>query len=238
MKIKNLLIVQRYHIILFFLIIFIFSPGKIFEEKISFPAGKIKFVALTFDDGPHPYYTREIVKILNKYGVRATFFFVGKQVEKYPELVKFVSENSNCKIGNHTYFHKDLTKLSPIEIYDELYNTQELLYKLVDKDDAIIPYFRPPGGKYNHSVEKIARILNLRQVLWTVFTNDHINNSKIELIKKIDTLCTGDREIILLHSGRDATLHALEDIMALLISKGYHFVTVDEINFYGQNFSN
>ncbi len=231
-------VIYRYEIILLFLLTFIFLPNEVYEKKLVFNEqgykNYFKLVALTFDDGPHPYYTQKIVNILNKHNVKATFFLVGRQVEKHPELVKYILENSRCKIANHTYSHRNLTKLNTLEIYKELFLTQKIL-KSLGNEEKILPYFRPPGGWYNDEVVNIAEKLGLKLVLWSVFTNDHINGSRNELLKKIKS-CERNREIILLHSGVETTLESLEDIITLLKSKNYYFVTVDEL--YDENISN
>jgi len=211
------------------------SPA--YEEK--FDPDRVKYsklVALTFDDGPHPYYTLELVRILNKYNIPATFFFVGKQMKKYPEIVRFVLSNSKCKVANHTYSHKNLTCLSEENIFEDLYETNKILRSFNYGNDKILQFFRPPGGNFNNKVIEVAKTLNLQMVLWSVFTNDHTNISKKELLTKINKYCRDEKEIILLHSGIANTLNSLEDIIQSLYLKGYKFVTVDEI-IYGENFS-
>jgi len=192
---------------------------------------RFKKIALTFDDGPHPYYTEKILEILSKYNIKATFFLVGKQIEKYPQIFKLLLNNKNYKIGNHTYSHKNLTKLPSEEVYSELLKTQSLMLSLSSGSDGNVSYyFRPPGGHYNQEVMKIAKKLGLRIILWSVFTNDHLPTiTKQDLLNSIDNLCNGDKEIILLHSGSQVTLEALEDIIKLLKDKGYNFVNIDEI---------
>ncbi len=226
------LVIRRYQIIFFVIFVSLSINYRTISEStvVYNPQKYKKLVALTFDDGPHEYFTESIVNILNKYKIKATFFFVGKQIEKYPEIVKFVLEKSQCKIANHTYSHKDLTKLTAQEIYNELYSTDRIL-KSLSKDNPtnVLPYFRPPGGNYSSLVIQIAQKLGLKMVLWSVFTNDHENISIEELVDKIDRLCVNDKEIILLHSGKETTLKSLDKIIMLLYTKGYKFVTIDEI---------
>jgi peptidoglycan/xylan/chitin deacetylase (PgdA/CDA1 family) len=238
---KKKIVLRRYQIIfLFILLVISLTKTPAYEEKFKQENLKFsKLVALTFDDGPHPYYTLELVRILNKYNIPATFFFVGKQVEKYPEIVKFILHNSKCKVANHTYSHKNLVNLSEGKIFEELYTTKKILFSLssdVRDNNKILPFFRPPGGNFSPKVIKIAKTLDLQMVLWSVFTNDHTNVSKDVLLKKIDKYCKDEKEIILLHSGIPNTLNSLEDIIQLLYLKGYKFVTVDEI-IYGENLS-
>lgn len=234
--------IKRIHIISFLvLFIILINTKNVFEEKIyTLPqtSAEIKKIALTFDDGPHPYYTEKIVEIITKYNAKATFFLVGKQIEKYPELVKLISNNPNCKIGNHTYSHKNLTKLSLKEIYDELNKTQNLIHSNVNDNGKITSYFRPPGGNYDGKVLKIAEKLKLNLALWSVFTNDHCKDMvKEKLLDTINTLCNNKQEIILLHSGSEVTLESLEEIILSLQNRGYNFVFIDDI-LDEKNFSN
>lgn len=219
----------------FIILVLVFYKTPAYEEKFSFYGYKsCKVVALTFDDGPHPYYTIEIVKVLNKYHIPATFFFVGKQVEKYPEIVRYILENSQCKVANHTYSHKNLSTLSKDEIFNELYATSKVLESI--NSEKVLKCFRPPGGNFSNEVLEVANRLGLRMVLWSVFTNDHTDISREKLISVINNGCVSDKEIILLHSGKDTTLYSLEEIIRLLYLKGYNFVSVDEI-IYNENLS-
>ncbi|MCS7151244.1 MAG: polysaccharide deacetylase family protein [Endomicrobia bacterium] len=230
--------IRRYHFIIFICLFFIIYPlTKVYESKISFSSADFylksrnyRQVALTFDDGPHKDFTKAIVDILNKYNVKATFFLVGKQVEKYPELVKYICQNSDSKIANHTYSHKNLTLLSPLQIESELLATQELLYNISTSSDKVINYFRPPGGHFCTKVVSVAERLGYKIVLWSIFTNDHQRNvTKRDILQKIRSSTNGNEEIVLLHSGSNVTLECLPEIIEFFKNNGYKFVTVDEI---------
>ncbi len=226
------MIIKKIFVLFFSIIIFVLLDTKeIFEEKISFDSCYLptKKVALTFDDGPHPYFTESILKILTEYNIKATFFLVGIQAKKYPYLVKLLSESNHCKIGNHTFSHKNLTKLSEKEIFNELYLTYQILNSITGGKN-IIPYFRPPGGHYNNNVLKVADKLNFKMVLWSIFTNDHSKKiTEKELINTIIYSLSSDKEIILLHSGSKTTLNCLPKIIEILKERNYEFVSVDEI---------
>lgn len=228
------MILKRIDIMVFFILLFLFlNPSKVYEEKICFVhklQRTIKQVALTFDDGPHPGYTTKIVDILKEYNVKATFFLVGKQVEKYPELVKYICENSDSKIANHTYSHKNLVSLSTEQIEEELLKTQNLLHSQVGRSDRILTYFRPPGGHFNTKVVSVAEKLGFKVAMWSVFTNDHTPNMTEEkLLSVIQTETKSNKEIILLHSGSDVTIKCLPKIINFLKENEYEFATVDEI---------
>ncbi len=234
-----MLTIRRIHIIMFSYFVFLFFyQEKTFEEKIPeityevYKKQQYKKVALTFDDGPHPYFTQKIVEILQINNIKATFFLVGKQVEKYPELVRCILDHSDSKLANHTYSHKNLTKLLNSEIKEELKKTQDILNSIakIQYQDRVIPYFRPPGGNYNSRVLAVAEELGLKVALWSIFTNDHLSSTtKQEILNNIASSLSLDEEIILLHSGSPQTLEALQDIINLLKEKNYEFVTIDEI---------
>lgn len=235
------MIIRRYHIIILTTSVFIFlTKIYIHEEKLpEFTHNKpsTKYVCLTFDDGPHPYYTKKIVDILKEENVKATFFLVGKQVEKHPDLVEYILSYSNAKVANHTYTHKNLTKMSLEEIKEEINKTQKLLLKTsLDKSlKNVIPYVRPPGGNYDEKVFQAIKELGYNLALWSVFPNDLLCKNKQDIIKKIDEQTRSNKEIILLHSGNQITLEALPDIIKLLKNKGYEFINIDEIDYETHN---
>ncbi|MCX7956756.1 MAG: polysaccharide deacetylase family protein [Endomicrobia bacterium] len=236
------MIIRRFHIITLIVIFFTFIPIKnIYEEKIpqNFSLNseeKKKLVCLTFDDGPHPYYTKKIVDILKEYDVKATFFLVGKQMKKHPDLVKYILSYPKIKIANHTYSHKNLTKLSIEEIKNEIDLTHKILLNLSeDAKSNIVFYIRPPGGNYNHKVLQQIEILGYKLALWSVFPDDLVCKSKQEILKKIDEQSQSDNEIVLLHSGNQFTLEALPEIIEILKAKNYEFVNIDEIKYETNN---
>ena len=103
---------------------------------------------LTFDDGPHPNTTPHILDILKKRNLKATFFVLGLQAKKYPEIIKRIHDEGHI-VGNHTYGHKDLTKLKPAQIKTEIENTNNLIEKITGEKPKFI---RPPYGAVNHKV--------------------------------------------------------------------------------------
>lgn len=235
------MIIRRFHIIIIMTFLFVFlSKVYIYEEKIPkftpHQQLKTKYVCLTFDDGPHPYYTKKIVDILKEENIKATFFLVGKQIEKYPDLVRYILSYNNAKIANHTYNHKNLTKMSLEELKEEIINTQKLLLEISsDNLKNIIYYVRPPGGNYNDKVFKEIKSLGYNLALWSIFPNDLLCKNKQDIVKKINEQTKSDKEVILLHSGNQVTLEALPDIIKLLKSKGYEFINIDEIKYETYN---
>ena len=126
-----------------------------------------KRVWLTLDDGPHPTRTVKILTALKKHNIRAIFFVVGKNVSAYPDVVKRAFDAGH-RIGNHSYTHPDLTRLSETKIRSELQRTDDLISKYAGQDKI----FRPPYGAHNRTVDSVAASLGYRIILWSVDTVD------------------------------------------------------------------
>ncbi|MBQ3101122.1 MAG: polysaccharide deacetylase family protein [Clostridia bacterium] len=188
--------------------------------------GSKKRIALTFDDGPHPKYTTEILDILDQYDVKATFFVIGTNAEGYPDIIKREIESGH-EIGNHTYTHTRLPSMSDEKLTDELNSCERAL-----ETNGYTPYlFRPPEGRYDEGdLETITRF-GYSVVLWSVDTEDwsgvstdHIVNAVREGVK--------DGSIILCHdflTNKCHTVEALKIVIPELIEEGYEFVTVSEL---------
>ncbi len=191
--------------------------GKLLESRDG------KKIALTFDDGPHPYYTEQLLKGLKERDAKATFFITGKNVEEYPEIVKKIYEDGHL-IGNHTYNHTQLTSKNRESFKEEIIKTNESI-KAVTGEDTI--YVRPPYGSWNKEFEKE---LNMFPVLWTIDPLDWCS-SNVSCI--VDTVCAraGENEIILMHDQYKSTVTAALKIVDRLQEEGYEFVTVDELLF-------
>ncbi len=185
------------------------------------PSGRL--IALTFDDGPHPEYTRKLLDLLDCFSAKATFFAVGKMAEKYPELVKEIDRRGH-EIGNHTYDHRILTELSMAETGAELERDEQVIASLIGKRPAV---FRPPSGRYNPGTVQVAASMGLFTVLWTNYSDYGAMRSS-EVISNV-MAAPKDGDIILLHSGIDATLLALPTILQQLSGKDFRFVTVSAL---------
>lgn len=185
-------------------------------------------IALTFDDGPHPVYTAKILRLLKEKQVRATFFLNGIQVRKYPGLVRQIVQQGH-EVGNHGYRHRDLTKLSPMEIYQDLSQARRLIERVSGQE---VTYFRPMGGKLNQDVMDCAQKLGLQIVLWSVDPKDwDLSNPPANMEKTMVAEATGG-DIILLHDGgahQEAMMRALANVIDRLQQKGFRFVTVSEL---------
>ncbi|MBR4962121.1 MAG: polysaccharide deacetylase family protein [Clostridia bacterium] len=197
------------------------------EVYFSCAAGEGKKIALTFDDGPHPVYTKEILEILEEYGIRATFFVIGVNAERWPELVR-EELAAGHEIGNHTYAHANLQKETYETVRGEILNAEEILTDCTARRPHLL---RPPGGLYCDAVGKAAEELDYTVILWSVDPRDWAHTAVEEIVENVLTN-TDSGDILLFHdyvSGQSPTPEALRRILPVLIERGYEFVTVSEL---------
>ncbi|MEA4924315.1 MAG: polysaccharide deacetylase family protein [Syntrophomonadaceae bacterium] len=187
-----------------------------------------KVVALTFDDGPSPA-ADNILSILNSENVKATFFLIGTEIEKYPaETGKLIAAGQ--EIGNHTYQHNRMVFKSPSTMKAEIEKTDELIRKAGYEDPI---QFRPPYCKKLIYLPYYLKLHNRKTILWDLEPNSYpeINSSSEKIVKYVvDNVKPGS--IILLHPWNDdagTTTGALKGIIEGLREKGYEFKTVNEL---------
>lgn len=184
-------------------------------------------ISITFDDGPHPKYTREILDILDEYGAHATFFVIGSNAEAHPELLKEIVERGH-EIGNHTYSHQTISKVSDNKITDELTRTQKIISSACGFNPVV---FRPPGGAYSNRSLAAVTNLGFACVTWSKDSNDW-RMLPVETIVKNMTTDVQSGDIFLFHDFNrrgSPTPEAVSQILATLRSQGYSFVTVSEL---------
>lgn len=186
-----------------------------------------KKIALTFDDGPHPRNTPEILEILDEFGIKATFFVIGVNVKNYPYALMQINEGGH-EIGNHTYSHRVLKNKSKKDIFKEICDTENEINKHSAVSSGLV---RPPCGLYDDNLIDVALENGYKIVLWNIDTKDW-EHSKSECIEEkiIKNVKGGD--IILFHdyiSGENNTPEALRAVIPKLLSEGYSFVTVSEL---------
>lgn len=183
-----------------------------------------KALALTFDDGPHPAYTRRILEILRREKVKATFFVIGFMAEKNPELIKEIAKEGHA-IANHSYSHATLTKLSFNQMMTEYKAANGVVRSLTGKSPR---YCRPPGGDFSEAVVDAGAVLGMTTVLWTNDPGDYANPGQKTLLKReIRKLTPGG--IVLLHDGSQDTLNTLAEFVRAAKAAGYKFVSLDEL---------
>ena len=192
-----------------------------------------KIIALTFDDGPHRIYTAEVLDILAKYNAKATFFIIGENAEKNPELVLRVHDEGH-EVANHTYTHPLKTTIANLE--KELQRTNETIYSITGFYPKL---FRPVGGEYTDGMIKAAVDQGYKVVMWSWHqdTVDWKNPGVKNIVRKVLTV-TKPGDVILFHDGggnRKQTVKALEEILPELQKQGYKFVTISELIEYKNN---
>lgn len=185
------------------------------------PDKELKKVALTFDDGPNQDYTEELLKGLKEKNVKATFFLLGAEVEKYPELVKKIYDDGHL-IGNHLYKHERLERMSSTEACTQVNKTNELIADIIGENPQ---YYRPPFGEHKDNLECD---VNMIQVMWDIDTLDWMIQNQSKIIRNVMTKVE-ENDIILMHDGYDATVKATLQLIDMLREEGFEFVTVDEL---------
>lgn len=184
---------------------------------------KKKRVALTFDDGPDPNYTEKLLDGLKERDVKATFFLLGKQVDKYPDIVKRMYKEGHI-IGNHSYDHVNLATLSATDAKNQISKTNEAIYKITGEYPQ---YLRPPFGNEPQN-EDVAK--DMITVLWDVDPLDWCCGSSTNVANKVEK-SVKEGDIILLHDASKSSVEAALQIVDELTEKGYEFVTVDKLIF-------
>lgn len=185
-----------------------------------------KVVALTFDAAWGNEDTQQILDILEKHGVKATFFATGGWVESYPEDVKKIIEAGHV-IGNHSEHHKFMTKLSDEQKKQEILLVHDKVKKLTGYEMCL---FRPPYGDYNDDVVKVADSLGYYTIQWSVDSLDWKDYGVDSIIKTVTQHKYLDNgAIILMHNGAKYTASALDAVITNLKEQGYSFATVAQL---------
>ena len=184
-------------------------------------------IALTFDDGPHPRYTPQILDILDEYGIKATFFVVGVNASYYPDTMESIIKRGH-EIGNHTYTHPHVSCLDSTKLRREVEQCESIIFGLTDYKTKL---FRPPEGMIDADVRSVLRSLDYKVILWDIDTRDWAHTPP-EIIAQnvIDHAVAGD--IILMHDyiGHNSpTPEALRIFIPALQKKGFKFVVVSEL---------
>lgn len=194
-----------------------------------------KVIYLTFDDGPSPNVTPKVLDILKKYRIKATFFVVGHQAEKYPDILKRMGEEGHA-IANHTYSHNyDLLYSSPETLLDEISKTRDIIVSSAG-ESAYAGVLRFPGGAFKGQKEDFKEVLAQNQIPycnWNCLNGDSeyaspIASDLISRAKRSADKVSGTSLVMLMHDAgaKKATADALPDIIDYFKSKGYRFDTI------------
>ena len=189
-----------------------------------------KLIALTFDDGPHPENTDRILSLLSRYGITATFFVIGENIEYFPEVFSRLV-TSGVEIGNHTYSHPKLYQKSAALLGEELRHCEEVILSHGGKAPSL---FRPPEGVKSAAVTKASSQAGYQTVYWNLDTLDWTGASAQRIEETIEKNVK-HKSVILCHDyivGGGHTVEALERVIPRLLEQGYAFVTVSELLSY------
>lgn len=184
-----------------------------------------KMVALTFDDGPYTPVTERIIKTLEKYDGRGTFFVVGNRVDDYSEILKRTYEGGH-QIGTHTWSHKNLKKSSAETVKTQVTKSMDAIKAVTGENPTLL---RPPYGAVNKTVkQRVKDAGNLALVNWSVDSLDWKSKNAGKIVKAI-MKDVKDGDIVLMHDLYESTAEAVEKLVPRLVEEGYQLVTVEEL---------
>lgn len=191
------------------------------------PVQPHKFIALTFDDGPSPLATPQILSSLSRYRAHATFFVLGSQMTKYPQLVRKII-NQGSMVANHGWQHLNLQKTSPSTLWKDAHRTFAEASRL---HVPMARLYRPPYGYTSPALLHAFAQQHVRVVLWSIDTRDWSGPGTNAIVNKV-LQHVKNGSIVLLHDGggrRTQTIEALDIILNVLTEKGYHLVTLSRL---------
>lgn len=178
-------------------------------------------IAITFDDGPNALFTPKLLDGLKQRGVKATFFLIGKNAEKNTDIIKRMQEEGHL-IGNHTYNHVEITKLSDEAAFEEIRHTSAVIGAVTGER---VEFVRPPFGLWQRELELGLEVI---PVMWTIDPLDWTTENTDEIVNKVVTQA-GEDDIILLHDCYSSSVDAALRIVDVLQENGFEFVTVDQL---------
>ncbi|MCM4169026.1 polysaccharide deacetylase family protein [Arenibacter sp. H213] len=186
---------------------------------------KDNWVAITFDDGPHPEFTPKILKLLQMHDAKATFFCVGKQLEQNGELTEEIVTQGHT-LGNHTYSHaNDFGFFGTEKVITELKQTKEIIKAMTGLETRL---YRPAFGVTNPNIKKAVHHLSLQTIGWSIRSLDTTNLSTKKVLHRI-TRKLNKGDIILLHDTSEKTVEVLEQLLLFLQKNNMRSVTVNQL---------
>jgi peptidoglycan/xylan/chitin deacetylase (PgdA/CDA1 family) len=188
-----------------------------------------KVIALTYDDGPYPPYTNQLLDVLDSHKIQATFFLIGRNIEQHPEIVKTILARGD-ELANHSYSHKDMMFKSDDFLVSEIEKTDKLLRDLGVKQESIS--FRPPWGRRFLGLSYLVAQKHKKLIMWDVDSYDYEKQLSADDIANQVIKNARSGSIVVMHDGggdRSKTVAATDKIVKVLRSKGYSFKTVSEL---------
>ncbi len=202
------------------------APVQETEENEAAPTRVIDpekpMVALTFDDGPHATLTDQLLDILEENDAVATFFQVAQNLWKDPDAVRR-AEAMGCEIGNHSYRHANLSKLSADEIAADLQKADNAFIEVLSHAPTLL---RPPYGSMNSAVKTTT---GRSIITWSIDTEDWRSRNAEKVIASVQGAGNLDGQVILMHDVHASTIEAAKTLIPWLIDQGYQLVTITEL---------
>ncbi len=223
------------------IVLLIFCFTILFDQAIFNRRGTVyrvktdqKRIALTFDDGPSPFWTPLILDELKKANVKATFFMIGHHVKKYPDVARRVAQEGHG-IANHGYAHSVVLYYTPAEIEEEIKYTELVIQEITGQ---ITKYFRPPKAWLQEDIKQKIKSMGYKVVLWSLNSKDWVRFNHKYIVKYlVHHIRNGD--ILLFHDSGDVfkteggnrrqTVLAIPLLVKLLQEKGYQFVSLEDL---------
>jgi peptidoglycan/xylan/chitin deacetylase (PgdA/CDA1 family) len=187
-------------------------------------------IALTFDDGPHPQYTPELLQILDRYNIPASFFWLGACVEKVPTVARDIYERGHW-IGLHGYHHISFPFLKPDALKESLEKTQEAIAQACQIHPENLIDVRPPNGLFTPQTLSLLHQWNYRPVMWSVVPEDWERPGVSVVVQRV-LRQVHNGSVIVLHDGYYGGQDVAETTTLLipqLLQQGYHFVTINQL---------
>lgn len=194
-----------------------------FLKSINKKRTRQKEVALTFDDGPTEF-TPQFLDILKENNIKATFFCIGKQIEKHPEIFRRIIDEGHC-VGNHSYTHSNsIGWKSTSEMILEIENADQE----IEKFGINISLYRPPFGITNPNIARAIKKTNKISIGWNIRSFDTSTNDEKKILQRI-TKNINKGSIVLMHDTSQKTYNVLVDLLLFLQNKKYTTFTLDDI---------
>ena len=189
-----------------------------------------KAIALTFDDGPHPDYTPQLLEVLDRYSIPASFFLLGAGVNRSPKITRAIYERGHW-LGLHGYDHRSFPLLTTLDLKQSLQATQAAIARACCLDPATICDVRPPNGLFTPQTLNLLSQWRYRPVMWSVVPEDWVRPGVSVVVQRV-LQQVNNGSLIVLHDGAcggQDVAATVQNLVPQLLQRGYRFVTVDTL---------